>query len=144
MKLKVSSLLMPLLQHIPNGSEPLRVHVGTRRTVSLHCGFPPVQSCRLNRNVWRWHDAQEQDRVLPKSVIRIITRTCRDREPTDEFQRKDTGNVSLRVNIKKLSPLDGLGETEILYVKFLPLRGGGRRTTRKGEGGGNARERRGR
>jgi len=35
MKLKVSSLLMPLLQHIPNGSEPLRVHVGTRRTVSL-------------------------------------------------------------------------------------------------------------
>ena len=28
------------------------------------CLFLPVQSCRLNRNVWRWHDAQEQDKAM--------------------------------------------------------------------------------
>src|SRR3972149_2961972 len=27
--------------------------------------FPPVQSCRLNRNGWRWHDAPQKDRGGP-------------------------------------------------------------------------------
>ncbi|MEK7699730.1 MAG: hypothetical protein AAB332_04945 [Planctomycetota bacterium] len=26
--------------------------------------YSPVQSCRLNRNVLRWHNAQEQDKVM--------------------------------------------------------------------------------